>query len=315
MAGKVHEVGDYNYSFDARAGGPGRLQLWGARGNIAEVRFVADDSPVPDPVVSPDLERATFYLKGSALRGLVAALRNERVGVVIEDYGDVFIRRINGLTESVVICSTCSDELRDAKSRGIEAAMRGLIDFCGADALPEICPITFHLDGDGYCGPYVAGTSTGAFGLDADGLGHVCLWDVEKENRSIPFTLENAETIQDQGLAVHEAMHGWFRGRQRSYRVQEPFCKLVSFVVSELPGGPEYCDWFANTPDGHPDMLMKHLCEIGMTTHRASQTLQRLAAAAAESGGPLSDADFAGIVSAVLGVDAVPAFEAAGILP
>jgi hypothetical protein len=38
MAFKVHTIKKYNYSFDARAGGPGRLQLWGETGKIAEIR-------------------------------------------------------------------------------------------------------------------------------------------------------------------------------------------------------------------------------------------------------------------------------------
>ena len=29
MAFKVHKIHKYNYAFDARAGSPGRLQLWG----------------------------------------------------------------------------------------------------------------------------------------------------------------------------------------------------------------------------------------------------------------------------------------------
>lgn len=188
------------------------------------------------------------------------------------------------------------------------------VDFSGSDALPRICPITFHLSGDAYCGPYQSGY-TGTFSVDASGLGNVCLWDAEKQNRSLPFDVEHAGLIQDQLLPVHEAMHGWFVDRQGTYAIQEPFCKYVSFVISQQAGGPEYCSWFASTPDDHPDALMKHLCALGMNTARVSMTLRRTADAAGLKGAALSDAEFAAVVSEVLGQDATPAFQAAGILP
>jgi hypothetical protein len=165
-----------------------------------------------------------------------------------------------------------------------------------------------------YCGPYESG-DTGGFSLDPQGSGQVCLFDVEKENRALEFTVANAQLIQDQLLPVHEAMHAWFVGRQQTYKIQEPFCKLVSFVISEAAGGPEYCNWFSLTPDDHSDVLMKYLCQMGMTTALASQVLTQTATAAAAKGSALTDAEFAGVVTLVMGQDAVPAFQSAGILP
>ena len=217
----------------------------------------------------------------------------------------------------IAVCSTCSPELLAAKTAGIREAMRRVVNLVGNGKLPInplVTAITFHLDGDDRCGPYHSGL-TGTFGLDANGMGHVCLWDVEKENRWQPFTVENAGKINDQLLPVHEAMHGWFVSRQENYLIQEPFCKLISFIVSELPGGPEYCPWFSQTPDGHPDALMKYLCQLGLTSQSGAQILQELAQAAKTKNAALSDQEFADLVSAVLGVDAVPAFRAAGILP
>lgn len=315
MAVKVHEVKNYQYSFDARTGGPGRLHLWGSSEKIAEVRFVDDTSPVPTPVITPDLNRATVFFKRSALSELIDLLRSQRrISVSINDQGLVDISRTYGLTDSLVACATCSPELLAAKRRGILEAMRRLVDYCGSDAPATICPITFHLDGDDYCGPYQSGM-TGGFSVDPLGHGHVCLYDVEKENRMLPFTVENAQKIQDQLLPVHEAMHGWFVGRQNNYRIEEPFCKLLSFIISEAPGGPDYCDWFSSTPDDHPDVLMKHLCNIGMNAERAALVLARLAQFAADKGEALTDAEFAGVVTDVIGQNAVPAFQLAGILP
>lgn len=316
MAYKTHQVMNYNYSFDARAGGPGRLQLWGIQGTIAEVNFVDDIATVPPPIASPDLNSATVFFRRSALAGLIDMLRNRsRVSVTINDQGLVSIHNTFGLTDSLVVCSTCAPDLLKAKTSGIQEAMRRLVNYCGADALPEVCPITFHLDDDSYCGPYQSGTTTGYFSRDPSGLGHICLYDVEKDNRSLPFTVENAQTIQDQLLPVHEVMHAWFVGRQDNYRIQEPFCKLTSFIISEMSGGPEYCHWFSSTPDDHPDVLMKYLCEMGMTSQLAAQTLKLLAQSAADKGRALSEVEFASIVTTVLGQDAVPAFRSAGILP
>ena len=69
-------------------------------------------------------------------------------------------------------------------------------------------------------------------------------------------------------------MHAWFVGRQEDYQVQEPFCKMVSFVISEQPGGPEYCSWFSSLINAGSDMLMKYLCEMGMNVQKVSQTLK-----------------------------------------
>ncbi|HEY5912872.1 MAG TPA: hypothetical protein VJA21_19950 [Verrucomicrobiae bacterium] len=78
MAYKVHVITTYNYLFDARAGGPGRLQLWGNGGKVAEVSFVDEATPVPDPILSGDLNSATIAFKRNALAGLIDMLRNEK---------------------------------------------------------------------------------------------------------------------------------------------------------------------------------------------------------------------------------------------
>ncbi len=77
MAFKVHLVKKYNYSFDARTGGPGRLQLWSDKGIIAEIKFVSDNSRIPAPVFSSDLNSSTIYFRRSTLSDLIDMLRNE----------------------------------------------------------------------------------------------------------------------------------------------------------------------------------------------------------------------------------------------
>jgi hypothetical protein len=94
MAFKVHQINQYNYSFDARGGGPSGLQLWGDQGKIADVSFIDDTSPIPAPIISPDLNSATISFKYSTLTGLIDMLRNESpVMVTINDQqpGFVFI--------------------------------------------------------------------------------------------------------------------------------------------------------------------------------------------------------------------------------
>ena len=94
MAFKVHQIKKYNYGFDARVGGPGRLQLWRDRGLIAEVTFIDDTAPVPAPIFSPDLNSAKITFRRSTLTDLIDMLRNESpVSVTINDQppGFVFI--------------------------------------------------------------------------------------------------------------------------------------------------------------------------------------------------------------------------------
>jgi hypothetical protein len=94
MAFKVHEIKKYNYSFDARIGGPSRLQLWGDSAQIADVNFVGEGSPVTAPVIAADLNSAVVSFKSSALPDLIDMLRNETpVSVTINNQppGFVFI--------------------------------------------------------------------------------------------------------------------------------------------------------------------------------------------------------------------------------
>ena len=92
MAFKIHQVKKYNYSFDARVGGPGRLQLWSDQGLIAEVGFVDDAAAVPAPTFPADLSKATIYFKRSALPGLIDMLRNENpVSVTINNQAPGFV--------------------------------------------------------------------------------------------------------------------------------------------------------------------------------------------------------------------------------
>jgi len=77
MAAKVHEIKKYNYSFDARSGGPGILQLWSATALVANISFVDDGAPVPPPSIAPDLNSAAASFRRSAQPGLIDMLRNE----------------------------------------------------------------------------------------------------------------------------------------------------------------------------------------------------------------------------------------------
>jgi len=95
MAFKSHEVKKYNYSFDARAGGPGGIQIWGSAGVVATVYFVDDASPIPAPTLAADLNTCTAYFRRNALPGLIDMLRNESpVYVTINNQppGFVFVK-------------------------------------------------------------------------------------------------------------------------------------------------------------------------------------------------------------------------------
>ncbi|MFD0862015.1 hypothetical protein ACFQ1M_07335 [Sungkyunkwania multivorans] len=92
MAFKVHKVTKYNYSYSANTGRPSRLQLWGASGNIAQIRFVDDAAAVPAPVISADLNKATAYFKDKSQQGIIDMLRNEDpVSVTINNGGAGFV--------------------------------------------------------------------------------------------------------------------------------------------------------------------------------------------------------------------------------
>jgi hypothetical protein len=128
MASKTHLIRKYQYSLDARTGGPGKLYLWGDLGRVADIGFVADTSPVPEPVIGANLNSATVWFKRSALSGLIALLRNQKpVGVRIDAEGHVDVFKAHGLIDSLVVCSVCAPALVAAKTSGILEAMQRVL--------------------------------------------------------------------------------------------------------------------------------------------------------------------------------------------
>lgn len=95
---KVHPILKYNYSYDARLGGPGRLQLWGTQAKLAEITFVPDGASVPPPVLWPDLMGANAAFGASAAPGLIDMLRNESpVSLTVNDQAPGFVFVHTGL--------------------------------------------------------------------------------------------------------------------------------------------------------------------------------------------------------------------------
>ncbi|MEN6426745.1 MAG: SUMF1/EgtB/PvdO family nonheme iron enzyme [Phycisphaerales bacterium] len=213
----------------------------------------------------------------------------------------------------LVVGPDCTPELLEAKKQGIAHAMEYLVSFTGYDLAPALGPVTFHLQADKSSGPYTP-TMTGFWTTDSNGKGHVYLFDLEKTNRSLPFTPENAVTLEDQLLPVHEAMHGWFATRIANYGIEEPFCKLTSFYISGALGQtPDPIAWFSSV-FSYPDGLMHDLAMLGMNEAYLGQILNRTGHDAQVKGRILTVSEFADIVTHVLGKDAVPAFIAAGLM-
>lgn len=225
------------------------------------------------------------------------------------------VTELSGLADSLVVCPDCPADLLQAKTEGILKAMGDLVSYAGDDVYWERAPVTFHLQGDEFCGQYAEGM-TGFWKTDADGRAHACLFDLEKSNRSLPFTPENAAKPEDQLLPVHEAMHIWFADRLGNYRIEEPFCKLTSFVVSGGLGDgyADPCGWFTASSN-YPDRLMYDLCALGMDAEKNGRILADAAGAARSKRRTLTPAEFEDIVSGVLQKDATAAFQAAGLIP
>jgi len=219
-----------------------------------------------------------------------------------------------GLADSTVVCKTCSPALLAAKRKGIRLAMLLLPAYAGSDVRAANAPVTFHLDGDDLCGTAdemrrTYGFVTGKCTIDPTGRAHVCLFDVEKDDRAQPFTPANARLLTDQVLPLHEATHLWLIGRVADERAYEPFAKMVSLALSGSM--PDAC---AFRVAGGVDQLVAALCDAGMTAADLPDVLRLLDVASRAKGAALTNAELASVVSAVIGGDATPAFRAAGLL-
>jgi hypothetical protein len=78
MAIKRYSIAQYNYDFDARAGGPRLLQLWSTTALIADIRFYPDSAALPALSISANLSGAVMYFHWSMFSPLIDMLRNEK---------------------------------------------------------------------------------------------------------------------------------------------------------------------------------------------------------------------------------------------
>jgi len=98
VAFRVHQIRKYQYSFDARIGGPGKLYLWSDVGRVLEAAFVSETAQVPAPVIADDMGSATVSFRRSTLPGLIDMLRNEDpVSVTINNQSPGFVFVSTGL--------------------------------------------------------------------------------------------------------------------------------------------------------------------------------------------------------------------------
>ena len=149
-----------------------------------------------------------------------------------------------------------------AKYAGFKVARQTLLDSVGIDARAEAKPIDIFINATTWTGPYQPGITTGFAGnyTPSSGMstGYIALFDVEKNNRILEFTPENACRIEDELLAVHEYAHHLFYGR--SFCSYEDYAKALSFYVSG------YWDAQGYEPENFPqitDPTDEHLNQLG----------------------------------------------------
>lgn len=139
-----------------------------------------------------------------------------------------------------------SEPLIFAAYAGFRAVRPELVALAGVDIItPELPLYDLHLNGDSYCGAYTTGLTGDASTYPpwAGPVGVVsCFWDVEKPNRALAFTPENAVKREDQLLKVHEYGHGIFFGRH--FYSYEDVVKDFSFNVAGINGARilDLCD-------------------------------------------------------------------------
>ena len=120
-----------------------------------------------------------------------------------------------------------------AKYAGFKVARQTLIELSGIDAREEAKPIDIFINATTWTGPYQPGITTGFAGNYGVGsgmsTGYIALFDVEKNNRILEFTPDNACRIEDHILTVHEYAHHLFYGR--SFCSYEDYAKALSFYA------------------------------------------------------------------------------------
>jgi hypothetical protein len=131
-----------------------------------------------------------------------------------------------------------------AKYAGMKIARQSLLALVGGvDHTPKGAPFDYHVQGDSFCGAYQPGY-TGDAGFYATGGSFGCFWDVEKQNPTYPFTVENAQRIESQLLFVHEYGHTLFYDRHHaSYEdAVKAFSIYVCGIDATPPGQADFCD-------------------------------------------------------------------------
>lgn len=219
-----------------------------------------------------------------------------------------------GLEDGLVVCDTCSPELLAAKIIGIRRAMKMLVGYAGTDVLPKYAPVTFHLQGGEFCGDGSRVRAVAVIGRD--NKAYACLFDVEhaaRGDRGLPFTPEESVKLQDQETPVHEAVHILFMGRMNNYKTEEAFAQFISFLLTGGTFRPSVCE---NSWSETSQPIFAELCKLDFRpTYQVPEIMRATALKAEKVGRPLTVKEFAEIVGEILGADAVPAFQNAGLLP
>ncbi len=219
-----------------------------------------------------------------------------------------------GLTDSEVVCGSCSPEYLKAKTAGIMNALGSMVRQVG-DMIPRHGKVTFHLDMDQTCEDAVARAKakgetveTNAFAecRDTDGVPEacdVCFVDSTKQD------LASAKSLAGQVLPLHEAGHIWWKGRKNLYNAEEPMVQILSFALS---GDANFC--IEHVWSGVPLSLVGDLCRLDITNALIVQIYKLSAARAADLGRELTAEELAQVVSNVMGQDMRPSFVTAGII-
>ena len=226
-------------------------------------------------------------------------------------------RTYTTLENSEIVCEACSDEQLAEETVGIRYAARTLIEYVGGtDLLPDYSPITIHVSLDDDC-PWSWDPDVSAYEV----YYKICLFNIEHHQECIDtsFVCAPIDELPSQFTMIHEGLHEWFDGRLvQNYDIQEGLCQYVgldaSNVLEFMNGNGDISTDPCDRLSSEHTALMRELCAFGITSDMVRETLTETDKAAGAKGASLTEKEFAGVVSQVMGQDMEPAFQVAGIL-
>lgn len=214
---------------------------------------------------------------------------------------------IKGNNDMVTLCETpCAlpEDYFYEKWKGMNIGINELYYVTGIKPLNYVLPVEVHLQIDSECYPLCKDNPYSPECRDIDGgssryvdgeRGKICMPKIYP-----PISGRDPGSLEDQGLLIHEMIHGIFKGRTdaSAENVVEHFATTIPYVITDS-GINSFCDPFFNDPAKISYSFIYELCNYGFDVSDLKGFFSKIITKRKEKGSNLKTADIRDILNEI----------------